>query len=101
MKASMLKKQAAIILVLFLAFSSCSKKKEEDRTFQQSISNYQPATETEFDTSGAYISPTDLFRDNSSFAPSAFNTAMVKYQGYRKVRYSISSHPLKSGRDTL
>ena len=101
MEASMLNKHAAIILIVSLAFSSCSKKKEEERSVQQNFSNYQPSTEVPLDTSGAYFSPTDLFRDNSSFASPLFETTRVNYQGNRSVRYSISSHILKSGTDTL
>ena len=101
MEASMLNKHAAIILIVFLAFSSCNKKKEEERSVQQTFSNYQPSTEFTSDTHGAYFSPTDLFRDNSSFASSLFQTAIVNYKGNRTVGYSTSSHILRSGSDTL
>jgi hypothetical protein len=96
----MLKGYTAVI-ILFLAFSSCSKKKEEVRPLQQTYTHYEPSTKTELDTTGAYISPTDFFRDNSLFETPLFNNATVTYMGERNVRYTLFVHPLKSGSDTI
>lgn len=96
----MVKKYIGVI-ILFLFLSSCSKKKEEARPLQQSMSQYQPSTEIEQEASGAYISPTDFFRDNSLFEPSLFDGAVVQYKGERKAQYVLSARPLKSGNDTI
>ncbi len=92
------------ILILILGtflFPSCIKKKPDDSVIQQKTSDYQPATEIPLDTAGAYISPTDLFRDNSQFDRSSFFSKQIKYFGNRTVNYSLTSRSLKNKRDTI
>lgn len=81
--------------------SSCTKKKPDDSIIQQKTSAYQPATEIPLDTSGAYFSPTDLFRDNSQFDRGSFQSRQIQYNGERSILYSITSRALKNQRDTI
>lgn len=92
------------ILILILGaffFSSCPTKKPDDFVIEQKTSAYQPATVIPPDTSGAYRSPTDLFRDNSQFDRASFFSKQIKYFGNRTVSYSITSRSLKNQRDTI
>ncbi|MBI2429083.1 MAG: hypothetical protein HYV29_09875 [Ignavibacteriales bacterium] len=95
-------KPALLILILgVFFFSSCTKKKPDDSVIEQKTSTYQPTSVIPLDTSGAYISPTDLFRDNSQFDRSSFFSKQIKYFGNRTVSYSITSRSLKNQRDTI
>lgn len=96
-----MKTQIQILFVVVLILSSCTRKKADDSVIEQKTSAYQPATDILFDTSGAYTSPTDLFRDNSQFERSSFFSKQIKYFGGRTVSYSITSRPLKNQRDTI
>lgn len=87
--------------IAVILFSSCTKKKTDDSVIEQKTSAYQPASEVPLDTSGAYISPTDLFRDNSQFDRGAFQLRQIQYHGARTILYSITSRALKNQRDTI
>ncbi|MEW5799438.1 MAG: hypothetical protein AB1728_10595 [Bacteroidota bacterium] len=96
-----MQKIAFLFSILAFLLSFCTKKKPDDSVIEQKTTAYQPATEISPDTSGAYISQTDLFRDNSQFERSFFFSKQIKYHGNRTVSYSIASRSLKNQRDTI
>lgn len=96
-----MQKIAFLFSILVFLLSSCTKKKPDDSVIRQRTTDYQPTTVIPLDTSGAYISPTDLFRDNSQFDRGSFQSRHIQYHGERSILYSITSRALKNQRDTI
>jgi hypothetical protein len=79
-----------IFICLIVLCSSCQKKKTPDQEMQRADNYVPPATETDIDTTQAYLSPSDPLSDRSTFTASNFQSSQVKFRGSRNIAYQIS-----------
>jgi len=85
-------KQTFILFLCAFLLVSCQKKKPAEQDVQK-VDNFIPsASETDIDTTQAYISPSDASSDRAPYSSDRFLPTRITYRGTRSVFY-IESVP--------
>lgn len=83
-------KYSFILLLCALLLTSCQKKKSAEQDVKQ-VDNFVPsASETDIDTTQAYLSPSDALNDRAPYASDQFLPTRITFRGTRSVFYQES-----------